>query len=626
MWERTTPKSKYTHVACALWLVCVFAAICCASGENPDGQGSTVTADVTDSVELVRYKDEFSSVRFEPARMGQQVGVAFIFTGTHDLHYYARAETAPAPGLELRVEAKSNDFYFDNAVFPKWEIFTDPVGKKVEVFAGDFTVFVPITAVKVPTFTNVIDKSDVEVKISGITCTSKICLSPFEKILPTKIYWSMRDSWNEIDLESVSDANMAVEEIESGSDFDVMPEVAEEPSYSTWFALTLAFVAGLALNIMPCVWPVLPLIIMRIVDQAKAGKRQSVMMGLTFCIGVLLFFACLAGANIILQSFYDRTLSWGDHLRNPAIVTALALLIIVMALFMFGIFTITVPASIASKSGSGKGYAGSVGMGFLAAILSTPCSFGILTVAFVWAQGQSLFLGTLAIMMIGLGMAAPYAILTSVPGWLKRLPRGGRWMELFKQALGFLLLIIAVKLIKAVPDAGKINLLYFAIILSFCIWIWAVWVPFGTKLSRKLLVRGIAVLLAVLAFWFFFKPELVNWQDYDPALIKSAKSEQKPVLIKFTADWCTNCEIVDKFVYQRKDIARLIDKKDVLAIKGDTTKASQPATLDLRNIYKEPGVPVTMLFLPGETEPVRLRELFFDDELRELLEKLPDKN
>ena len=133
------------------------------------------------------------------------------------------------------------------------------------------------------------------------------------------------------------------------------------------------------------------------------------------------------------------------------------------------------------------------------------------------------------------------------------------------------------------------------------------------------------MLLVVLAFWFFFRPELVDWQEYDTASIASAKSEKTPVLIKFTADWCTNCEIVDKFVFGRKDIAKLIDKKGVLAIKGDTTKASQPATLDLRNIYREPGVPVTMLFLPGETDPVRLRELFFADELKAILEKLPDK-
>lgn len=541
--------------------------------------------------------------------MGPQDGIALVFTGSHDLHYYANPETANAPGFELKVAAKSDRFDFGETVFPKWEMFTDSFGTKAEVYAGDFTVFVPITAAKDPT---VGAQGYVDILITGQVCTSTTCLLPFKKTLQTRIDWSQRDSWTQIGIEAAPKIETAVETVKG-------------PAYSTWFALALAFVAGLALNIMPCVWPILPIIIMRIVDQAKKGRRQSAMMGLTFCIGILLFFACLAGANIVLKSFYDQSLSWGDHLRNPVIVTALSLLMIVMALFMFGTFTFAIPSSVTGKAGSGKGYAGSLGMGFLAAILSTPCSFGLLTVAFVWAQGQSLFLGTLAIMVIGLGMAAPYAILTLMPGWLNRLPRSGRWMELFKQTLGFLLLIIAVKLIKAVPDANRINVLYFAVVLSFGLWVWSTWVPYGTKFSRKWLVRGIAALLVVSSFWFFFKPELVDWQDYDRAAIESARSEQTPVLIKFTADWCTNCEVVDKFVYQRKDIAGLIDSKGVLAIKGDTTEAKNAATLDLKNIYNEPGVPVTILWLPGQTEPVRLHDLFIDDKLRELLEPLPDK-
>jgi len=577
-------------------VVCVAAITCGASAADAN------------AVEIARHEAEFSSVRFEPARMGGQAGIAAIFEGTHDLHYYASPKTAPAPGFELKIKATSEDLEFGDPVFPKWQVITDPVGTKVEVYAGNFTVFLPIKSANAGAESKV---SNVQVKITGITCTSALCLPPFEKTLQTTINYGRRDSWTQISIDSAGEVPA--------------PLAAAGPQgRSVWLALALAFVAGLGLNIMPCVWPVLPIVIMRIVEQAGKGRKQSVMMGLAFCVGILLFFASLAVANIILQSFYDSSLSWGDHLRNPIIVTGLSLLMIVMALFMFGVFNIALPSSIAGKSGSGKGYAGSVGMGFLAAVLSTPCSFGILTVAFVWAQGQPLFLGTLAIMVIGLGMAAPYAILTSMPGWLKRLPRGGRWMELFKQALGFLLLIIAVKLIKAVPDAEKINVLYFAVVLSFCVWMWGTWVTYGSAPSRKLLVRGIAVLIVVMAGWFFFKPELVNWQGYDAAMIASAESEQKPVLIKFTAGWCANCEIVDKFVYQRKDIAKLIEKKGVLAIKGDTTEANQPATLDLKNIYHEPGVPVTLLFLPGRSEPVRLHNLFFGDELKKLLEELPD--
>ncbi len=567
---------------------------------------------VAESVEIARAGQEFSTAHLEPAQMNSKSGIAVIFEGTEDLHYYAKPETAPAAGFELKVEANSDDFEFGETVFPRWSIFEDLTGSKVEVYSGRFIAFIPIITVRAPTKTSDIDKGDIVVKISGIACTSQICLPPFEKTLRITVDWNKRDSttWKQISVDK---------------DAGAISKTTQGPTYTIPFALILAFLAGLSLNIMPCVWPVLPLIVMRIVKQAQQSLGKSTAMGLAFCLGILLFFACLAGANIILQSFYNTALSWGDHLRNPAIVTALSLLMVVMALFMFGVFTITLPSSISSKSGSGQGYIGSVGIGFLAAILSTPCSFGILTLAFIWIQGQTLALGTLAIMLMGVGMAVPYAILTSMPGLLNRLPKAGRWMELFKQALGFVLLFIAVKLLKGIPRDGIINVLYFAVVLSFCIWMWAGWVGFATKLSRKLSVRIIAVVLAVLAFRVFFAPEIINWREYNTDLIENARLQQQPVLIKFTAGWCTNCEVVDRLVYKRKDIAKLIEKKDVLTIKADTTEGSFPATIDLKNVYHEPAIPVSILIVPGKAEPIRFHGVLIGEKLKEQLTKLPDK-
>jgi thiol:disulfide interchange protein DsbD len=335
---------------------------------------------------------------------------------------------------------------------------------------------------------------------------------------------------------------------------------------------------------------------MRLVEQAKQGRKQSAALGLAFCLGILLFFACLAGANIILQLFYGTVLQWGDQFRNPAFVAGMALFLIVLALFMFGLFTITVPSSIASKSGSGKGYPGAIGMGLLAAVLSTPCSFGILAASFAWAQTQNLLMGTLAIMAIGLGMALPYAILTSMPALLNRLPKAGQWMEIFKQAIGF--------------------------------WMASSWVTYNTKPSRKWLIRFIALALTVIAGWTFLPApaaEIIQWQPYDAAAIEKANAESRPVLIEFTADWCWNCEVVEKVVFGRKDIADLIEEKDVLAIKADTTLENYAAALDLKNKYKEPGVPVTILYIPGEKEPVRFNEIFFAKKLKGLLEKILSK-
>jgi thiol:disulfide interchange protein DsbD len=162
---------------------------------------------------------------------------------------------------------------------------------------------------------------------------------------------------------------------------------------------------------------------------------------------------------------------------------------------------------------------------------------------------------------------------------------------------------------------------------------WGGWVSFNTKPARKWLIRISAAVIVFAGGWVFLPTpsgELIAWQDYDGTVIDNAIAEGKPVLIKFTADWCLSCQAIDKVVYHRKDLAELIEEKAVLAIKADTTLTKDPetlvdipATLALKNKYDEPGVPVTILFLPGVEEPVRLHEIFFAGKLKELLKKLP---
>jgi len=588
-----------------VWLACISVFACGALGQN------SAPTEAAAGMVMARHEQEFSSARIEPARMDGQAGIAVLFTGTHDLHYYASPKTAPAPGFELKVEAKSNALDFSKAVFPKWQIITNPGSDtKVEVYAGDFTVFVPITAAKAQT-----GAADVEVKITGITCTSLLCLPPFEKTLQTKIDWRGRDSWNQISFEAPGDTGPAA-------------PAAAGPSYATWFALTLAFLAGVILNIMPCVLPVIPLKVLGIFEQARQSKARCIALGLSFCLGILLFFAAITVLNIILRLGYGTVFQWGDHFRNPAFLVGMAMLMVVLAMFMFGVFTVTPPSSIAGRAGPGKGLAGSAAMGFLAALLSTPCSFAILTAAFAWAQTQKLPLATVAILLIGAGMAAPYAILTSIPSLLKYLPKAGRWSELFKQATGFVLLIVAVWLVAALPKARSNAVLYFGVILAFCVWMWGGWVTFSTPTARKWVIRTIAAVLALAAGLWLLPPgkaDAIDWQPYDAARIDGAVKERQPVLIEFMADWCLTCKAVEKTVYARRDIAGLIKAKGVLAVKGDTTVRQNPASIDLKELYREPGVPVSVLFMPDKNEPVRLHGLLIGAELKGLLEKLPDK-
>ena len=577
-----------------MWTIALVASACTFSQAAP-----VITSElVTISVDL----------QHQTVRPNSNSALAIHFELKKDWHFYASAKTAPGQ-MHLKIKPSTEKLVtFFDPVFPESRSYFDKSSDTtLEVFSDKFTVFLPFKVDPFQTKPGETIVIDINVGIDGAVCSDIQCQLPNFDNLSTELQIS-------------ADASMSAPKF-------ILPDsnpLNKNVSYSALFALLLALLAGLSLNIMPCVWPILPIIVMRIIEQAKANKTKSVAMGLTFCFGILLFFACLASANIILQIFYGTVLQWGDQFRNPAFVGAMALLLIVMALFMFGLFAISLPSSISSKS-SGSGFAGANGMGFLAALLSTPCSFAILATAFAWAQAQPLLLATIAIMVIGIGMAIPYAILTSMPGLLKRLPKAGRWMELFKQAIGFVLLAIAVKLIGALPQAHRIDVLYFSVILAFCIWMWGTWVSYNTKPLQKWLVRIIAVIIVIAGGWTFLPApaeDIIDWQKYDAKSIEDALEKQRPVLIKFTADWCLSCQVVEKTVYAKEDIAKLIEEKRVLAIKADTTTKNLPATLALKNIYNEPGVPVTILFVPGQKEPVRWRSMSFADELKSQLEKI----
>ncbi|MDD5063206.1 MAG: cytochrome c biogenesis protein CcdA [Phycisphaerae bacterium] len=539
--------------------------------------------------------------------------MAVHFKLKKDWHFYASAESAPG-GVNLELTPSSKQYLsFSEPMFPKPHSYFDKSSdKNLDVFSNEFTVFLPFSvsdlALKDGKSVDVV----VQISIKGAVCSDVQCRMPDFGQLSTDV--KIADS-------PMGDAEFILPEA-AGQGESVLP--GGVASYSLWFALGLAFLAGLSLNIMPCVWPVLPLAVLRIVEQAKSRKGAKLTAGLSFCLGILLFFACLVVANIVLHVAYGRTLQWGDQLRDPTFVSVLALILVVLALFMFDAFSFVLPASVSGKTGSGS--AGTIGMGFLAAVLSTPCSFGILAAAFAWAQAQPLLPAAAAIMAIGIGMAVPYLVLVSIPGLLDSLPKPGKWMDIFKKTVGFILLGFALWMITISPQQRRTGLLFYSVILAFCVWMWGGWVNFDSKTANKIIVRIVAILLAVSSgFWLLSAPAkpLVDWKVYDAGFIEKSIADNKPVLIKFTADWCLSCKAVERLVYERKDIADLIKQKAVVAVKADTTAKDYPATKALKDIYNEPGVPVSMLFLPGQKEPVRWRDKTFGDELKTLLEKLP---
>lgn len=558
---------------------------------------------------------------------GADSSLALVFETSGGWHYYADKKQIPIG--KLSVAASGEGLVFGEAVFPEPKEYDDKVfKKKYGVYDGKFTVYIPFKVEGAAAKKSVA----VNVKVDGAVCAD-LCkfLDDVELVTTVEIdsdaamqeaafEFSAGGSGGTIEPEDTNAETGKTEETESAGDVSGI----SGPAFSMPVAFSLALIAGLLMNVMPCVWPVIPIVIGRLWNLSGQSRGKSTAMGIAFSLGILLFFAIIAGANIILQIGYDKVFQWGDFNREPAFNIALSMLMVVMGLFMFGLFTFTLPSSIAGKSGSGEGFSGSIGMGFLLALLSTPCGFGILAAAFAWAQSQPLGLATFTIMLIGVGMALPYIILTSIPGLLNKLPRPGGWMDHVKYIMGFLMLLIAVKLLSAVPVESRINTLYFAVFLSLSVWIWG-WVTMSTTLKNKFIIRAVAILIAVSSGWLLLggtHEKAVDWLEYDSAAIAKDIEEGRPVLIKFTADWCTTCSVIDKFVFSRKDVADFLKQKGVRPYLGDTTEQT-PATTDLKEKYKEPAIPVTIIHLPDGTEK-HMVGMFWKDDLIEVLEPLSD--
>jgi thiol:disulfide interchange protein len=603
--------------------------VVCAMGAALLGRLSLAAQEATHGaspVEIVRYESQSSRAHVEPARLGDKPGLAVVFEGTKDLHYYASDETAPAPGLKLKVEATSDALRFDPAVLPKWEILNDPALGKVQVYVGNFSVFVPIQPESI---SRAGQTAAVTVRIAGIACTSQLCLPPFEKTLAATISLGDMDSWKPISLEAAEATQTPQVKPNPGP---ALKNVGQpSPPRSTSIYYLLAILAGLSINIMPCVLPVLPIIMMRLIGQADHSSGRRIASGLAFCVGVIFFFLAFALISAIINVTTGTVLDLNSLFRYPVAVIVLFLAIVFFALAMLDVVTLSLPSSIAAGEGAAYHMAGSAGLGFFAALLSTPCSGALLGFVLVWAQTQPRLVSSTAIVLMGVGMALPYAVVVLVPSLLNRLPRPGYWMDIFKKSTAFLLFFIAVKLtLAALPKDRLLSVLTYGIVFSFCVWMWGKWTGFSTPAPRVWTIRAIALLIAVgTGFWLLpARGQLAqgapDWQPYDAGLVQKAVAQGRPVLLKFTADWCANCKVVERRVYHDAQVVKLIKQKNVLPIKADTTLIDYPATTDFTQVYGEAGnVPVTIVLLPDGSQK-KLRGIFSKEELVNILNGLPE--
>ncbi len=266
------------------------------------------------------------------------------------------------------------------------------------------------------------------------------------------------------------------------------------PSQPLWKMLIYAFIGGLILNLMPCVLPVIALKILGFVNEAKSEPRHIRAMGLVYAIGVLVSFLALAAIVIGIKAAGHQA-GWGMQFGNPIFLVCLTVLVTLVALNLFGVFEVTLggraldaAGSLASKHGA----AGAFFNGVLATILATPCTAPFLSIALGFAFAQSAPFIVLIFLTVGLGLAAPYVVLSWNPAWLKFLPKPGAWMEKFKIAMGFPMLATTAWLFNLAAGSYGKKVLWlglFLIIVAFAAWIFGEFFQRGRKRRGRALIR-----------------------------------------------------------------------------------------------------------------------------------------
>ncbi|MGZ5037858.1 MAG: protein-disulfide reductase DsbD family protein [Usitatibacter sp.] len=385
-------------------------------------------------------------------------------------------------------------------------------------------------------------------------------------------------------------------------------------------ALAFAFVGGILLNLMPCVFPVLGIKVLGFVQHAHGDARAMRLQGAIFFAGVVVSFLALAGLMLALRAGGTQ-LGWGFQLQSPTVVALLAALFFVLALNLSGVFEWGAFAqSIGARLTARGRYADAFLSGALATVVATPCTAPFMgaAVGFTLTQDAAFSLAIFA--TLGAGMALPVLVLSLNPAMLKRLPKPGAWMEVFKQVLAFPL-YATVAWLAWVLGAQSGNDAVFALLAGLVMIAMGAWI-YGRSLHApgawRTALAGILAAAGLVVAWpgagttgadssVAIVGE-IPWQPWSPEKVRELTASGHPVFVDFTAAWCVTCQVNKRVALHDADVVSSFAAHGVVALKADWTRQDPRITATLAALGRN-AVPVYALYLPGEEAPRLLPEV-----------------
>ncbi len=399
-----------------------------------------------------------------------------------------------------------------------------------------------------------------------------------------------------------------------------------ENSLSTmiWFA----FLGGLILNAMPCVFPMLAIKILSVLKTSEHSLTKVRMSGIAYTVGVILTFLVFAFAIIIIKNT-GQSVGWGFQLQNPVFILGLSVLFVLIGFNFLGFFEVSLPSRMVPQSLQNKdGIIGEFWAGALVAIVATPCSAPFMASAIGYALSQSPLTILLVFTSLGLGLASPFLILTIFPKLSKYLPKPGNWMVLLKEIFAFPMFATSLWLFwvygKQKGVDGVVWLLAAVVAISLFVWV------LNTSHFKR---RGkwIVAILALVMTGFSINHSLdqkikkqtgsvevddrgLEWHKFSPTIVKELLDSGKKVFVDYTADWCVSCKANEKVIFSSNLVKSELIQQNFALVKADWTSEDDIITESLESFGRS-GVPLYLMY-GGEShndEPLILPQLLTPD-------------
>ena len=396
-------------------------------------------------------------------------------------------------------------------------------------------------------------------------------------------------------------------------------------------ALVLAFAGGILLNLMPCVLPVVSLKVLSFVRQSGGGG--GLRHGILFAAGVLASFWLIAAVLVALRAG-GRLLGWGFQFQDPIVLIITACLFFLIGLNLFGVFEISFAFTrLGSGLAGARGGAGSFFSGLLATAVATPCTAPFMGSALGYALTHSLPAAFGVFTALALGMSAPYVLLSAFPALVTSLPKPGKWMETFRQVMGFPMMAAALWMIfvfSAFADStGVIRLLAALLLSGMGAWIWGRWGGIVRSRISRITAAILAMVLVVGSVGFAIAfvrttplPAIAgtppvarttaqgasSWDAWSPEKVAQLRGQGMPVFIDFTAKWCLSCQVNERFALDNPQVTRRFTDRGVAALRADWTDRSDLIARALSG-YGRASIPLYVYYRPGVEEPIFLPEI-----------------